>query len=94
MVLSILVSLDGYKELKELIYCYNDYIKPNIFYNNSFNSLLKQSFGVSVFLCFKFIKPILKFLFSFYFFGIMAIGLFDFFYGFNPLQELVFVTKR
>jgi len=88
MILSVFVSLDAYKELKELIYCYNDYIKPNIFYNNSFNSLFKQSFVVSTFLCFKFIKPILTFLASLGFFSIMIIGMFDFLYGFNPLREL------
>lgn len=93
MILSVLVSLDAYKELKELIYCYKDYIKPNIFYNNSFNSLFKQSFVVSTFLFFKFIKPILKFLVSLWFFCIMSVGMFDFLFGFNPLRELVFANN-
>lgn len=93
IILSVLVSLDAYKELNELIYCYKDYIKPNIFYNNSFNSLFKHSFVVSIFLCFKFIKPIFKFLVSLWFFCMMSIGMFDFLFGFNPLRELALANN-
>lgn len=91
MIAGILLSLDAYKVLQELKYCYKDYIKPNILCYKPIITLFRCSFGIFISIFLKFVKPLLKFILSLYFISFACVGIFEYIYGFNPIREYALV---